>query len=211
MKKLETLKNTINFIQEQYDTITDLWKQQNLLEINFKQYLIKNVNFDNNDQIICAINNYIAFLNTNLFDFNLNLSRISNDTASFRIKMLNSVGQKIERYETQEHQYGEIPIGKCFNDLLGTRIILKEEHSHSDIVKFLSEQFDIKYKCIDSSKQEYKATHIYFKDFEKPNKCFQWELQIWNVYNSETNIRSHKKYKQYYAKWENQYGKENLQ
>lgn len=54
-------------------------------------------------------------------------------------------------------------------------------------------------KCIDSSKKEYKATHIYFK---QDNFNFQWELQIWNKIDEVNNIISHEKYKQDYAKWE---------
>ena len=58
-----------------------------------------------------------------------------------------------------------------------------------------------KLKCIDSTKNDYKAVHIYFK---KDNYAFQWELQIWNKIDATNNIISHEKYKQDYVKWENE-------
>ena len=56
-------------------------------------------------------------------------------------------------------------------------------------------------KCINSSKDEYNATHIYFK---KDNYTFQWELQVWNKVDEANNINSHERYKQDYVKWENE-------
>ena len=55
------------------------------------------------------------------------------------------------------------------------------------------------YKCIDSSKRSYIATHIYF---EKGNFCFLWELQIWAKKDEKNNFQSHKEYKQEYTIWE---------
>lgn len=52
---------------------------------------------------------------------------------------------------------------------------------------------------LDSSKQDYRAIHLYFK---KDNYSFPWELQIWNECDSERNLISHKKYKQEYTAWE---------
>ncbi len=82
----------------------------------------------------------------------------------------------------------------CF----GIRIILNEELSINEIIEFVHSKYP-NLKVIDSSKGEYKATHIYFRD---GNYNFQWELQIWNKCDEATNIESHRKYKQEYVKWE---------
>ena len=100
----------------------------------------------------------------------------------------------------KNHENGKIPINKCFNDLLGIRIICNKQLTYEEILKLV----DMKYsdlKCIDSSKYEYKATHIYFK---KDNNTFQWELQVWNKVDEANNINSHERYKQNYVKWENE-------
>ena len=55
------------------------------------------------------------------------------------------------------------------------------------------------YKCIDSSKISYIATHIYF---ENGNTFFPWELQIWTKKDEKNNFSSHKAYKQDYTRWE---------
>lgn len=56
-----------------------------------------------------------------------------------------------------------------------------------------------RYRCIDSSKGEYRATHLYFRD---GNYTFPWELQIWGSCDEKSNLISHKKYKQEYITWE---------
>ena len=93
-----------------------------------------------------------------------------------------------------------MPISKCFNDLLGIRIICKKELSFNEVLQLINTKYD-NLKCIDSSKNEYKATHIYFR---KDNYTFQWELQVWNKIDEIKNINSHEKYKQDYVRWENE-------
>ena len=80
----------------------------------------------------------------------------------------------------------------------GIRIITNEELSINQIINFVHSKYP-NLKVIDSSKGEYKATHIYFRD---GNYNFQWELQIWNKCDELNNIESHRKYKQEYVKWE---------
>lgn len=91
--------------------------------------------------------------------------------------------------------------------MFGIRIIFAEEITNNQITNLIQNKFkDL--KCIDSSKQEYKATHIYFK---QDNFNFQWELQVWNKIDEINNINSHEKYKQDYVKWEKENkGGENL-
>ena len=74
----------------------------------------------------------------------------------------------------------EEPINKCFNDLFGVRIIFNYDFSFDDInnvFEKIKSDYDINLKCIDSSKKDYVATHIYFKI---DNYNFPWELQIWS-------------------------------
>ena len=82
------------------------------------------------------------------------------------------------------------------NEKFGIRIICNDELSFGKILELVDSKYkDL--KCIDSSKHEYKATHIYFK---KDNFAFQWELQVWNKIDEINNINSHEKYKQDYVK-----------
>lgn len=116
-----------------------------------------------------------------------------------RVKAQNSIEYKIQNYKTEKHEYGKVPINKCFNDLFGIRIILDSLLSFDQISSFIESTYPGKYKCIDSSKNAYKAVHLYFK---KSNQSFPWELQIWNACDVESNFNSHKKYKQEYTTWE---------
>lgn len=116
-----------------------------------------------------------------------------------RVKAQNSIEYKIYNYMTEKHEYGKVSLNKCFNDLYGIRIIFKDDVEYKDIKRFINEEYKGKLKCYNASKGEYVATHIYFK---KDNYSFQWELQIWNKSNYETNIISHEHYKQSYTKWE---------
>ena len=114
-----------------------------------------------------------------------------------RVKNRNSIEYKIKNY-IENHENVKITINKCLNDLFGIRIICKDQIDFSQINHLVKEKYD-KLKCIDSSKIEYKATHIYFK---QSNFEFQWELQLWNEDDEINNIRSHEKYKQDYVRWE---------
>lgn len=124
--------------------------------------------------------------------FNTDIAKVN-----IRAKLRNSIEFKIKNY-ILNHENGEIPINKCLNDLFGIRIICKKEISNAQINELIRNKFP-NLKCIDSSKKDYKATHIYFK---KDNFSFPWELQIWNEINEKNNIYSHEKYKQDYVRWE---------
>lgn len=114
-----------------------------------------------------------------------------------RIKGQNSIEYKIENY-VLNHENGNVPINKCLNDLFGIRVIIAEDISHKDIQNYITDRYPA-LKCIDSSKGDYIATHVYFKD---DNFSFPWELQIWKSSDKDKNLSSHKQYKQEYTKWE---------
>ncbi len=86
------------------------------------------------------------------------------------------------------------------NDLLGFRISLEgfdhECEEFKKMCRIIKKFYKIKY--IDSSKGEYKATHIYF--YGNNNKFYPWELQIWLPEDFQTNYDSHEKHKQEYIK-----------
>ena len=120
-----------------------------------------------------------------------------NAKVNIRTKAKNSIEYKIKNY-IENHENGKVPINKCLNDLFGIRIICTKKIENEQIKQLVKLKFK-HLKCIDSSKQDYKATHIYFR---QDNFNFQWELQIWNKEDEMNNINSHEKYKQDYIKWE---------
>lgn len=83
--------------------------------------------------------------------------------------------------------------------MFSVRIILNSQLTFQSIKEFVLDKFPYVDRCIDSSKGEYKATHIYFK---LDNYSFPWELQVWNRHDENSNLISHKKYKQEYTLWE---------
>ncbi len=197
---LEELDRLITYIYERYDYVQKSWENYEYISVNLKKALVKDI-YTNND-ILNLIINYRLFIINN-FNLELDLSKLSEvKKVSSRIKAKNSIQYKIYNY-IKNHNNGEIPINKCFNDLYGIRIILDEEIKYSKIKRFVESKYNGKLKCIDASKDTgYKATHIYFKN---DNYSFPWELQIWDRYYEKTNISSHEKYKQDYVKWEKEY------
>lgn len=197
---LKELDELINFIQTEYIQLTNKWEQSGYyIKINLKNNQVYDLL--ENKTMLDNIVNYREFLNQNNIQLMMDFKKFNTDNATINIrtKAKNSIEFKIENY-IKNHEDGKIPINKCFNDLFGIRIICNEELSFDKIVKLINNKYS-NLKCIDSSKNEYKATHIYFK---KDNFTFQWELQVWNKTDEIRNINSHEKYKQDYIKWENE-------
>ena len=163
------LQKLIDYLQSAYTEVTNEWMCRPTAKVNMKKTQI------------------------------LHLSEVCTCAVSARVKAPNSVEYKIQSYKTERHGSGKVPINKCINDLFGARIFLEVPLSFEDVYGFVEENYSSKYRCIDSSKQDYKAVHIYFKE---NNQSFPWELQIWNLCDAETNFASHKNYKQGYTTWE---------
>ena len=199
MSIYDELQLLIDQIQYLYENITDIWEKVNTNNINFKKMQVRDI--DNDGTIYVTVNQYVGFLNeqSSIILTNLQSSYNYFNQINARVKTQNSIELKIQNYKTQKHGLGKIPINKCLNDLFGLRIILKNPLTYKEIYGFIRKTYGNKYKCIDSSKLGYKATHLYFK---KDNMSFQWELQIWNNCDRENNLSSHKKYKQEYTTWE---------
>ena len=191
------LKKLIDYIQSIYSKVTVEWLETAENVVSLKTALVRDVDADS--VIYQNIMSYVQLLSERDIDFILNFSTVCAYPVTTRIKTANSIEYKIQNYRTQKHQYGKIPVNKCINDLFGIRVIVDKSLTYEDVSDFIKQTYSDKYKCIDSSKQEYKAIHIYFKE---GNKAFPWELQIWNTCDAESNFASHKKYKQEYTTWE---------
>ena len=191
------LQNLIGYTQSVYFTITEKWLQETCIKINLKKHQISDVEV--NGTIYKNIMSYVQFLNEHHAEITLQLSKVCSYPVTARVKTQNSIEYKIQSYKTELHEYGKVPIIKCINDLFGVRILLEAALTFEDIHNFIKEFYPVKCRCIDSTKLDYKAVHLYFK---KDNQSFPWELQIWNQCDANSNFASHKKYKQGYTDWE---------
>lgn len=197
---LDELDKLIDFIKDEYIQLTNKWETSEYYnKINLKNNQV--CDLLENKLILDTIVNYREFINKNNIQLLMNFKKFNseNATVNIRTKAKNSIEFKIENY-IKNHENGNIPISKCFNDLFGIRIICNEELKFNEIMELVNTRYS-NLKCIDSSKDEYKATHIYFR---KDNFSFQWELQVWNKIDETNNINSHEKYKQDYVRWENE-------
>lgn len=193
----EDLTIIISNIQEDYNKVCSLWDTEYEHNINLKRKLVIDVR--KQPDILNEIIQYRSLLNNVSPEIGLKIINLKykNSSVSSRVKAQNSIEYKIDNY-IKNHANGRIPLKKCFNDLMGIRIITDDEFEFSDIGNFMKKNF-AQYKCINSSKNEYIATHIYF---EKGNRYFPWELQVWQKKDEQNNINSHSLYKQDYTKWE---------
>ena len=202
----EDLGRVIDAIQEQYDRVCLKWENERSINepVNQKNKCIRIVN--ENPAIMEEVLQYRAFVARESISVEAEIGAavVNGSTIELRAKTKNSVTDKINSYTNgDKHEGGNVPIGKCLNDLLGIRIIIGQEFSFEDIKRYVDLRYAGKYKCIDSSKPgtPYKATHIYFK---KNNTSFQWELQVWKLSDKKDNKDSHEIYKQSYTTWENE-------
>ena len=187
----------VDVVQKNYNRICDIWTERADTNINLKKKLV--IDAQKNAEISKAILKYRSIVNEELVQimFELQDEEYEKALVTGRVKAQNSIEYKIDSY-VLHHEEGRIPIKKCLNDLLGIRMILDEEFSHQDVERYMKHKFP-NFKCIDSSKLSYTATHIYF---ERDNFCFPWELQVWAKKDEENNYVSHKMYKQEYTRWE---------
>ena len=195
---LDELESLISFIQTEYIQFNKSWQNSNYYtKINLKNNLI--VDLSENEEMLNTVFSYREFINENNIQLLMDFKKFNTQNAkiNIRTKAKNSIEYKIKNY-IENHEDGKVPINKCLNDLFGIRIICTEPIENVQIVELVKFNFK-NLKCIDSSKQDYKATHIYFR---QDNFNFQWELQVWNKENEINNINSHEKYKQDYIKWE---------
>lgn len=194
---MEELKKLIDMIKIEYNKINELWEKENSSLINLRSKKVKAIYCDEN--LFSYISKYRSFINEKGVFLSLRFQKIATvNQISSRVKNINSVQYKIQNY-IETHSNGEIAINKCLNDLFGIRMIFKDSITFEEISLFIKQNFP-ELKCLNSSKGEYVATHIYFGKGKNSN--FQWELQIWDKAHEESNFSSHAEYKQGYTKWE---------
>lgn len=195
---LGALKVLIDHIDDSYVSVTDEWKRQTGgAPVNLKRTMVSCISVDS--PIYNSVIEYAGMLNDQCKDIALQLALVCSCEVTTRVKTQNSIEFKIQNYKTEAHEFGKVQINRCINDLFGVRIFLKPPIDFDDIFSFIRETYGDKYRILDSSKQDYRAIHLYFK---KDNYSFPWELQIWNECDSKSNLISHKKYKQEYTAWE---------
>lgn len=194
---LEDLGKLIQVIQNNYERICSMWDSTNQNAFSLKKELVCDT--ITNADILNRVFEYRSLINDQLAYIVFDLDKINyvNSSVTSRVKAQNSIEYKLNNYCTN-HENGKIPIKKCLNDLLGVRIVINEEFSHQNVKNYMQQNFP-SYKCIDSSKLSYVATHIYF---ESGNFHFPWELQVWTAKNEKGNKNSHRLYKQEYTEWE---------
>ena len=158
---LKEIEKLIDFIQMEYIEFNEKWQKSDYYtKINLKNNQV--CDLLDNEKMLNTIFNYREFINENNIQLSLDFKQFNNEKAkvNIRAKTRNSIEQKMKNY-MQKDEKGKVPLNKCFNDLFGIRIICTEEVTNNDINKLVQNKFkDL--KCIDSSKKEYKATHIYF-------------------------------------------------
>lgn len=120
-----------------------------------------------------------------------------------RIKQNESVVNKLKYYRIGKEGKGAFNLNKCLNDLFGIRIIV-EDFDHNckhfkDLCDGLNVEYNNKVRMMNSSKNGYYATHIYF--YGEQNNYFPWELQVWNKNDMSSNVTSHASHKQEYTAW----------
>lgn len=194
---------TVEYIWKQYQISCRDWTR--IFEIdtkyNYKKSTVSDVDF--NSDIYANILVYLLYVEVCCL-----IIQSDNPKFACRAKNKASVDSKVRRYNGEEkYKYGKVPINKCLNDIFGARIIIDYPFKFDEIDECLKNNF-LHYdrlKITDSSKNEYKATHIYFKE---SNFFLPWELQIWFSEDEKTNRSCHKKYKQDYIRYEQALGKE---
>lgn len=191
---IQTLINDICSLHESFSR--DFFNEPGTV-INMKKTEVRNVIFDEPQIIqisfLQLIQKYHDFLGKLIIYIDYEYDYKDLDFR-LRIKQKDSIVNKLFHYKFGKTEEGKIPINKCVNDLLGFRIIIEDfEHNCTDFINMcdvLKQNYKINH--IDSSKDGYKATHIYFLG---KNNYFPWELQIWNSADELQNELSHKEHK----------------
>lgn len=193
---LEELKALIDYTHSLFEAVTEEWKARSENKINLKKRIVADI--ETGGDIYKSIMDYLQLLDTISIDLVLSPIPYTCGKVSARVKSKNSIEFKIMHYKS-DHEDGKVPIIKCINDLFGLRFIVDQPLSYIEISSLLKEIAKYRYKCINSTNNSYKATHIYFLE---DNCAFPWELQIWNKCDEKDNLTSHHKYKQAYTTWE---------
>lgn len=202
--QIRNITNLLKDVIDLYDSVDGrlfyLGKPLNLSSTYIKLISLQNPVFYR--EAYLAISKYKELLNDVTIRFDLIQQKYKKCFhIDKRIKNINSIYSKIDRYNNEKKEKGEIQINKCLNDLFGFRITMN--YLSFKKMKMIIEEsilpFKDRLKFIDSIKDGYRAYHVYIKN---GNYLFQWELQFWLKRDSKKNLASHHKHKQSYVVWE---------
>ena len=181
-------------------------KFSSLNHFNLKKTLVRDImeqvddsnTYIINKEFLLVLNSYLSKLDKLTIDIDLEYTYGDYDFR-IRVKQPESIIYKLGHYNSGKQEKGKIPLNKCLNDLLGFRIIMPGFRHDCELFfkmcSLIEENYKIKYR--NSSKGDYKATHVYF--YGDNNKNFPWELQIWLPEDRAKNYESHAKHKQEYT------------
>ena len=197
MENLDELKVLLTKTYEIYKNICKDWRLERGLLFNQMATTVSQTIEDGNK--LLDIFKYRDFLNEKKLEQVLMISSLPN-VSHTRVKQLNSTLFKLVTYNTKKvnGKAGTISINKCLNDMFGLRVITERIFTFNEVNNFIKQNFP-KFKCLDSSKGDYRAIHIYIKE---DNFNYLWEVQLWFKDDEKQNHESHKKHKQEYTKWE---------
>lgn len=217
-EKMTHLVNLIENINLLHRNHSEEWLKSIPKTYNLKRLQISDIckiedtsnqtSMDLNFDFIIYMNEYCNQLNKVYFDPFYDFLGVE-DGMDFtsRIKHPDSRMSKIWHYRLAKKELGKVNANKCLNDLMGFRI-LTENFVHDDNtineIKLMLDKTNV--KIHNSSKGDYKATHVYFQNGN--NIYFPWELQIWNIVDHDININSHALHKQSYTEWPSIYNEQ---
>src|SRR5690606_27140785 len=169
--KLLDLIGKIYKLHSDFSTEFSILKDVQL--INLKKKQIRDVTSVSDETELFTINKsfyqlimgYTERLKKLTYDIELEYDFIEFDLR-LRVKQPDSIVNKLKYYRVGKPEQGKIDLNKCLNDLLGFRIIFKQ-FDHNDeyfknICEKISQMYSNRVRIRDSSKFNYKATHIYF-------------------------------------------------
>lgn len=208
-KRIAELIEKIYVLHNDFSTELSLRKDVEFLNLKKKQIrhvtdVVKETeeSFSINNNFYRLLSNYSDSLQHLTVEIDLEYDFADLDLRS-RVKQPDSIVNKLKYYRVGKVEEGKIDLIKCLNDLFGFRITLNHfDHNNKyfqELCETLTKQYNKRIVIRDSSKLDYKATHIYF--YGESNKYFPWELQIWCSEHVISNDESHKVHKQAYTKW----------
>ncbi|WP_412518805.1 hypothetical protein [Staphylococcus simulans] len=201
-----TIQKVVLVLQSIQSKHTNKFLNNTTEKYNLKKYCVYKVIDKSKDDYILDwkfltyLNEYCKNLIEAQIDFEEEISTLLDIEIDSRVKQPESRLAKILIYRFEKKELGKTPLKKCLNDLLGCRLVLDIENLvdfFKELNKFYSEQTNIKVTY--NNKKGYKAVHLYLQG--ENNKCFPWEIQIWNSEDEKHNRKSHQNYKQDYLKW----------
>ncbi|MGB5945324.1 hypothetical protein [Paenisporosarcina sp.] len=207
--QIQSIANAIQDISQLHQNQSEKWLQDNSDAINLKKTLLRDIcSYDQSDsaETISFSADFIKLMNKYCNDLNNIYLSPFYDFIEWDFENTNRIKDPVSRlakiihYVSGKNEGGKVSIKKCLNDLFGFRIFVQDfNHTEENYILIRDQILMPNVKITNSSKSGYLATHVYFSNGN--NKCFPWELQLWNLSDVDSNFRSHSIHKQGYTKW----------